>query len=188
MSCQSRASSAGFDLNQPFAQREGFCHFKNLFSSNVTKPYNIKARAINVNTATNTIGVSYWKSPNCKRKPSPSWASTSSPTIAPITDNVAPISRPPKNTGKDAGTSTFHKICSRKACSEFIRSYNAVGTALTPTIVFTSTGKNTINAQTTTFERIPSPSQMTSNGAIATTGIAWLATRYGDNIFSSERD
>jgi hypothetical protein len=60
---------------------------------------------------------------------------------------------------------------------EFIRSYNEIGTARTPTIVFTRTGKNTIKAQMTTFERIPSPSQMTSSGAIATTGIAWLATR-----------
>src|SRR5215510_1959468 len=32
------------------AQRDGSCHFKNLFSSKVTIPYNIKARAINVNT------------------------------------------------------------------------------------------------------------------------------------------
>ena len=151
-------------------------------------PYNNKAKVINVNTATKTIGVSYWKSPNCKRNPSPCSAPTSSPTIAPITDNVAPIRKPPRKTGSDAGTSTFNNICAREAWSEFIRSYNAVGAARTPTIVFTRTGKNTINAQMTTFERIPSPSQITSKGAIAITGIAWLATRYGDKTFSSERD
>ncbi len=40
----------------------------------------------------------------------------------------------------------------------------------------------------TTFERIPSPSQMTSSGAMAMIGIAWLATIYGDRTFSNERD
>ena len=74
--------------------------------------------------------------------------------------------------GSEAGISSFNRICQRVARMEFIRSYNAVGTARTPTTVFTKTGKNTINAQMTTFERIPSPSQMTSSGAIATTGMA----------------
>jgi hypothetical protein len=55
-------------------------------------------------------------------------------------------------------------------------------------MVFTSTGKKTIRAQITTFERIPSPSQITNNGAIATMGTAWLATRYGDKTLSRERD
>ena len=82
----------------------------------------------------------------------------------------------------------MNKICQRDARRERIRSYNAGGTARTPTTVFTNTGKNTINAQMTTFDRMPSPNQMTNSGAIATMGIAWLATRYGDKAISSERD
>ena len=49
----------GLRFAPPSAQDEGFCHFKNLFSNNFTAPYNNKAKATNVNTATKTIGVSY---------------------------------------------------------------------------------------------------------------------------------
>ncbi len=50
------------------------------------------------------------------------------------------------------------------------------GTLRNPTRVLTSTGKKTIRAQISTLEDSPGPNQMTSRGAMATTGMAWLAT------------
>jgi hypothetical protein len=43
--------------------------------------------------------------------------------------------------------------------------------------VLTSTGKKTISPQISTLENIPGPNQITSNGAMATIGIACVATR-----------
>ena len=63
------------------------------------------------------------------------------------------------------------------ARSDSIRSCRFCGTARRPTTVLTSTGKKTIRAQISTFENSPGPNQITSKGAIATTGTAWLATR-----------
>ena len=63
------------------------------------------------------------------------------------------------------------------ARSERIRSRRFCGTARSPTTVLTSTGKKTIRAQISTLENKPGPNQITSSGAIATTGTAWLATR-----------
>src|SRR5688572_23520625 len=55
-------------------------------------------------------------------------------------------------------------------------------------MVLMSTGKNTIKAQINTLENTPYPNHSTSSGAIATMGIAWLATRYGERTLSSARD
>ena len=146
-------------------------------------PYKDNASATSMITATNTMDVSYWKSPTFSRKPSPAFASTSSPTIAPITDRVAPMRSPPNNTGKDAGISSFEITCQRVARRDFIMSYNEEGTARTPTTVFTNTGKNTIKAQMTTLASSPCPSQMASKGANATEAefaqiVDYLATAF----------
>ena len=71
----------------------------------------------------------------------------------------------------------MRKVWGRVACRDCIRSWKGRGTARTPTTVLTSTGKKTINAQIKTLEKMPGPNQMTSKGAMATTGMAWVATR-----------
>ena len=95
---------------------------------------------------------------------------------------------PPRKTGKAAGISSRRSIWAREACREHINSFSALGTARMPTIVLTSTGKKTIKAQIRTFENMPAPNQMTSSGATATIGMAWLATRNGETMRSNKRD
>ena len=57
-----------------------------------------------------------------------------------------------------------------------------------PTMVFISTGKKTIRAQISTLENSPFPSQIIKSGAMATTGMAWVATIYGASTRSTSRD
>ena len=43
-------------------------------------------------------------------------------------------------------------------------------------MVLTKTGKKTIRALIKTLEKMPGPNQITSSGAMATSGTDWLAT------------
>ncbi len=52
-------------------------------------------------------------------------------------------------------------------------------TVARPSSVVTTTEKNDTSATTTSFGRIPKPSQNASNGATIGTGIAWEATTSG---------
>jgi len=143
---------------------------------------------MSVNTPTNTKEVSYCPRPTLIRKPSPRLAPTSSPTTAPITERVAPMRSPPSKTGSAAGNSSSRNVCQRLARRERIKSRKFSGTLRSPTTVLTSTGKKTIREQMSTLEKTPGPNQMTSKGAIATVGTAWLATRKGCNTFSINVD
>jgi hypothetical protein len=138
--------------------------------------------------AAKTRAVSYWPRPTLIKNPSPRSDPTNSPTTAPITDNVAPTRKPPRNTGRAAGTSNNRRVCCRLACRLRIRSLSVSGTARTPTIVLIKMGKKTIKEQIRIFENNPGPNQMINNGAIATSGIAWLATRYGERNLSEAGD
>jgi len=80
---------------------------------------------------------------------------------------------PPAMTGRAAD----HRVCHQEACSTRSRSRHSSGMLLRPTTVFTSMGKKTMRAQMSTLENRPGPNQMMRRGAMATTGMAWLATR-----------
>ena len=144
--------------------------------------------AISENTPTKTSAVSYCPRATLIRKPNPRSGAMNSPTTAPITESVAPIFSPPSRTGSAAGSSRWRKFCQRVASSERINSRRLAETERKPITVLTSTGKKTISAQISTFEAKPLPSQMKSSGAIATTGMAWVATMYGARICSASRD
>ena len=94
-----------------------------------------------------------------------------------MTESVAPMRNPPSRIGSAAGSSRWRRVCQRVARSEPIRSCRDLGTARTPTTVLTSTGKKTISAQISTLENMPGPNQMTISGAMATMGMACVATK-----------
>ena len=82
-----------------------------------------------------------------------------------MTARVALTFKPPNRTGSAAGTSRCLNICHGVARSDRIRSRKDFGTLRSPTTVFISIGKKTINALVTTLLVGPLPNQITSSGA-----------------------
>ena len=69
-------------------------------------------------------------------------APTNSPRIAPSRLNTTAISKPAKMKGRAFGNCIFQNICQREAESERMRSIWSDAADLSPTMVFTRSGKN----------------------------------------------
>ena len=111
------------------------------------------------------------------RLPSPRWAPTNSPTMAPSTLKTMATSSPANTKGRALGNCTSRNVCQRVARSERISSSLPASIVLRPTTTFTSTGKNATVAAMTTFDDVSKPNHTTISGAMAILGIVCSATR-----------
>ena len=107
-----------------------------------------------------------------------------SPTMAPITASPDEIRRPVMMYGSANGNFSFTIRCHQEALYSSNMATRLWSVEVSPAAVLVMIGNSEIRKAITTTAGIPAPNQITISGAIATIGIVWSRTAYGNRLRS----